>query len=66
MSGDASPALGPTRRLVIAMSQHRNGRGAEARKTLAAAISMHDWRADQIRDQDGFIWHIFRRAGRGT
>jgi eukaryotic-like serine/threonine-protein kinase len=35
----------------------------EARKTLAAAILAHDWRAMQVhsRDQNGWIYHILRR-----
>ena len=61
MNGDASRALGPTPRLVIAMAQYRTGRVADAPRTLATAISTHDWRGDQIRDQDGWIWHIVRR-----
>ena len=65
MEGDASRALGPVPRLVVAMAQHRSGRGAEARKSLAAAVSTYDWRADQVRDQDGWIAHVFRREAEG-
>jgi tetratricopeptide (TPR) repeat protein/predicted Ser/Thr protein kinase len=58
---EANGALGPCPRLVIAMSQHQLGRTDEARRTLAGAIASQDWRADKIRDQDGWIWHIIRR-----
>ncbi|WP_020473558.1 protein kinase domain-containing protein [Zavarzinella formosa] len=61
MQGEASRALGPAPRLVLAMARHRSGQAEEARKTLAAAIASHDWRASQIRDQDGWICHSLRR-----
>ena len=63
MHGDASGVLGPAPCLVLALSLHRSGEVTEARKTLAAAILSHDWRAMQVhsRDQDGWIYHILRR-----
>jgi serine/threonine-protein kinase len=63
MHGEASGVLGPAPRLVVAMSQHLSGQATEARKTLAAAILAHDWRAMQVhvRDQNGWIYHVFRR-----
>jgi serine/threonine-protein kinase len=63
MQGDASGALGPAPRLVLAMSLHRSGQATEARKALAAAIVAHDWRAMRVRarDQNGWIYHILRR-----
>jgi serine/threonine-protein kinase len=63
MQGEASGVLGPAPRLVVAMSQHLSGQATEARKTLAAAILAHDWRAMQVhvRDQNGWIYHVFRR-----
>ncbi len=63
MKGDASGVLGPAPRLVLALSFHRSGQATEARKTLAAAILAHDWRAMQVhaRDQNGWIYHILRR-----
>jgi serine/threonine-protein kinase len=61
MTGDASRALGPVPQLVVAMAQHRSGRTAEARRTLAAAVLTHDWRPGAIRDQDGWIIHAIRR-----
>jgi hypothetical protein len=50
--------LGPAPRLVLAMALHENGRAEEARKTLAEAILAHDWRAVNVRDQDGWIVHV--------
>ena len=61
MRGAASRALGPAPRLVLAMALFRNGEAAEARRTLAAAVVAHNWRADQVRDQDGWIYHVLRR-----
>jgi serine/threonine-protein kinase len=64
MLGDASGALGPAPRLVLALSQHLSGQATEARKTLAAAILERDWRVtqDRARDQqNGWIYHILRR-----
>jgi serine/threonine-protein kinase len=61
MRGDASRVLGPAPRLVLAMALHRSGEEAEARQTLAAAVRDHDWRANQVRDQDGWIYHVLRR-----
>jgi serine/threonine-protein kinase len=61
MQGDASGALGPAPRLVLALSLHRSGQATEARKTLAAAILAHDWRAGRASDHNGWIYHILRR-----
>jgi hypothetical protein len=58
MRGEASGVLGPAPRLVLAMALHENGRAEEARKTLAEAILAHDWRAVNVRDQDGWIVHV--------
>jgi serine/threonine-protein kinase len=65
MRGDASRVLGPAPRLVLAMALHRSGRVAEAREALAAAVAAHDWRASQVRDQDGWIVHVLRREAEG-
>jgi serine/threonine-protein kinase len=61
MHGDASGALGPAPRLVLALSLYQSGQPTEARKTLAAAILEHDWRTMRVRDQNGWIYHILRR-----
>src|SRR5207253_11011881 len=65
MRGDAARVLGPAPRLVLALALHRSGQVAEARKTLAAAVLAHDWRASQVRDQDGWICHVLRREAEG-
>jgi serine/threonine-protein kinase len=65
MRGDASRVLGPAPRLVLAMALHRSGHGAKARKTLAAAVLAHDWRATQARDLHGWICHVLRREAEG-
>ena len=61
MRGEGSGVLGTAPRLVLAMALHENGRAEEARKTLAEAILAHDWRAVNVRDQDGWIVHVLRR-----
>jgi serine/threonine-protein kinase len=64
MQGDASGVLGPAPLLVLALSLHRSGQATEARKTLAAAILAHDWRATKVHaldQQNGWIYHILRR-----
>src|SRR5262249_39947687 len=46
------------------LSLHGSGPATEARKTLAAAILAHDWRATQVHaldQQNGWIYHILRR-----
>ena len=65
MRGDASRVLGPAPRLVLAMALHQSGQVAEARKTLEAAVVGHNWRADEVRDQDGWIYHVLRREAEG-
>jgi eukaryotic-like serine/threonine-protein kinase len=65
MRGDASGVLGPAPRLVLAMALHRSGKAAEARKMLAAAVLAHDWRANLVRDRDGWMYHVLRREAEG-
>jgi serine/threonine-protein kinase len=65
MRGDASKVLGPAPGLVLAMALHQKGQEAEARKTLAAAVVSHDWRADRVRNQDDWIYHVLRREAEG-
>jgi serine/threonine-protein kinase len=65
MRGDAASVLGPAPQLVLAMALYRSGQAAEARKTLAAAVQGHDWRATQVKDQDGWIYHALRREAEG-
>ena len=65
LRGDASRLDRPITRLVLAMALHRDGRSAEARKTLAAAILSYDWRATQARDHDAWIYHLLRREAEG-
>jgi serine/threonine-protein kinase len=63
MQGDAAGVLGPAPCLVLAMARHQSGALTEARETLATAVLSHDWRAvqTQVRDQNGWIYHILRR-----
>jgi eukaryotic-like serine/threonine-protein kinase len=61
MQGDAAKVLGPAPRLVLAMALHEKNQVPEARKTLAAAVTSHDWRPEAVQDQDGWIYHVLRR-----
>jgi serine/threonine-protein kinase len=61
LRGKAPESYGPARRLVLAMALHRDGQVTEARKTLAAAVLAHDWRANQAREASGWLFHVLRR-----
>jgi serine/threonine-protein kinase len=61
MNGEASTAMGPCPRLIVAMAQHRQGQQKQARKTLAAAVSAFDWSAPEADRRDLWIYHILRR-----
>jgi serine/threonine-protein kinase len=61
MSSEAGRVMGPGPRLVIAMAQYRKGDVAEARKTLADAITRFDWNLRHADRRDHFIMHILRR-----
>jgi hypothetical protein len=37
------------------MALHQDGQLAEARKSLAATVLSHDWRASRVRDQHDWI-----------
>jgi serine/threonine-protein kinase len=47
------------------MALHRIGQVAEARKTLAAVVTTHDWRASRVQDQDDWIYHSLLREAEG-
>jgi serine/threonine-protein kinase len=61
MGGDASRVMRPAPRLVTAMAQYRQGKRAEARKTLAAAVLAVDWSAAEADSRDPWICHVLRR-----
>jgi serine/threonine-protein kinase len=65
MRGEAARVLGPAPRLVLAMALHGSGQAAEARRTLAVAVPAHDWRANQVNDPDGWMYHVLRREAEG-
>jgi serine/threonine-protein kinase len=65
LPGDAPGALGASSRIVVAMALHRSGQVAEARKTLAAAMLMYEWRARKTLDEDGWGCHALRREAEG-
>jgi serine/threonine protein kinase/Flp pilus assembly protein TadD len=61
LKGDASHVLGPAPRLVIALSQHRQGQLSAARKTLAEVVLSYDWTASRAVNREAWIYHILRR-----
>jgi serine/threonine-protein kinase len=58
---DASRADDPAPRLVLAMALHRSRQVEEARKTLAAAVLAHDWRAIWVTSPEVWVYHVLRR-----
>jgi serine/threonine-protein kinase len=58
------PQLTP--RLVLAMAQSQAGAPEEARRTLAAAVRVYDWREDQADAVDRWICHALRREAELT
>ena len=51
----------PGPRLVLAMARFRAGAAAEARKSLAAAVSGYDWRPGQAHHTTVWVSHALRR-----
>jgi serine/threonine-protein kinase len=65
MRGEVADVLGPASRLVLAMALHQSGRVAEGREALKAAVLGHDWRKDELNDQNNWVFHILRREAEG-
>ena len=61
LRGEAAKVLGPAPKLLLAMSQHRAGRTANARTTLAAAIASYDWSPSKADTRDAWMYHILRQ-----
>lgn len=61
LKGDAARVLGPAPGLVLSMALQRSGQEQEARRALAAAVRMHDWRPQNCKTQDAWIYHVLRR-----
>jgi serine/threonine-protein kinase len=64
MTGEASQAaeyLGPSPRLVTAMSLYQIGKNEEARKLLAEARLSYDWSPENATSRESWIAHILRR-----
>jgi predicted Zn-dependent protease len=60
LNGRASTVMGPAPRLILAMAEHRQGKMADARKTLADAVLAFEWQpAPEHRDV--WIAHALRR-----
>jgi eukaryotic-like serine/threonine-protein kinase len=58
---DAAGKDAPAARLVLAMALHRNGKSAEARKSLADAVLAHDRTANAATDPEEWSSQILRR-----
>jgi serine/threonine-protein kinase len=61
MTGEAASVMGPSPRLVLAMTQYQGDQKDQARKTLSAAISSYDWSASKADNLDAWIAPILRR-----
>jgi hypothetical protein len=61
MRGEVADVLGPNSLLVLAMALRQSGRAAEGRAALKAAVLGHDWRADELSDQNNWVFHVLRR-----
>jgi serine/threonine-protein kinase len=61
LDGEAAKVLGPAPKLLLAMSQHRAGRIANARTTLTAAIATYDWTPSKADSRDAWMYHILLR-----
>jgi eukaryotic-like serine/threonine-protein kinase len=57
---DAAGKDSPAARLVLAMALHRNGKSAEARKSLADAVLAHDGTANATTDPEEWSSQILR------
>jgi serine/threonine-protein kinase len=65
MRGEVADDLGPASRLVLAMALHQSGQAAEGREALKAAVLGHDWRKDELHDQNNWVFHVLRREAEG-
>ena len=65
LQGQAAHVPGPSPRLVLAMAQHCQGRIAEARHTLAAAVAAYDWGAAEADNPGTWTCHLLRREAEG-
>ncbi|MFT3882407.1 MAG: hypothetical protein QM703_22495 [Gemmatales bacterium] len=61
MRKNATSVPGPASGIVLAMALYQSGQLAEARKALAAAISLHDWRPSRVSDPINGAYHVLRR-----
>jgi serine/threonine-protein kinase len=61
MAGDAAGTLGPLPQLVSAMAYSRLGRPADARRALARAAVVCDWRPVRANQADWWMYHVLRR-----
>ena len=61
MNGEAAAVMGPSPRLILAMAQYQKGQKDVARKTLAAAVTSHDWNDAKATNHDAWSIHILRR-----
>jgi eukaryotic-like serine/threonine-protein kinase len=60
MAGRAATVMGPAPRLILAMVEYRQGKSADARKTLAAVILAFQWRPETDHRND-WIAGVLRR-----
>jgi hypothetical protein len=61
LTGDCANVLGPAPRLVLAMTQFRQGKANTARATLSQAIAGFDWSNPGSDENDFWLYHALRR-----
>jgi eukaryotic-like serine/threonine-protein kinase len=65
LQGEASKALSPAPRLLMAMVYQAQGNPEAARTTLTAAVKSFDWRPSRADSRDVWMRHILRREAEG-
>jgi eukaryotic-like serine/threonine-protein kinase len=61
LNGETLRVLPVASRLLLAMVQHKLGQTGAARTTFNAAVASYNWDPANVRDRDGWTYHILRR-----
>ncbi len=61
LDGDTQQVLGPAPRLLLAMVQHRLGKGDAARASFCAAVAAYVWDVKTATDREAWMFHLLRR-----
>jgi len=61
LDGDTQRILGPAPRLLLAMVQHRLGKGEAARDSFRAAAASYVWEVKSATNREAWMYHLLRR-----